>query len=123
MIATTATDATGLFTFEVSPGAYIIAQLENLPPYIDVSDSDGDHPNLIEVDVTIADSVGNDFVDRVSTVCPVGTVEFRPPTEEEMVAEINARMAGPLYPDVPAGIVVLVLTEFGPEMGKLDSFP
>ena len=62
IVATTLTDTNGDFTVEVPSGLYSVFETNN-PGVVDVSDSDGGDPNVINVDVTSSDSAFNVFVD------------------------------------------------------------
>jgi hypothetical protein len=66
IVATTLTDSTGQFVLKgVPPGIYSLEQT-NKPGYIDVSDSDGNDPNVIlNVNVGSTDSNNNKFMDKL----------------------------------------------------------
>eukprot|EP00542_Grammatophora_oceanica_P003299 CAMPEP_0194058590 /NCGR_PEP_ID=MMETSP0009_2-20130614/66682_1 /TAXON_ID=210454 /ORGANISM="Grammatophora oceanica, Strain CCMP 410" /LENGTH=83 /DNA_ID=CAMNT_0038708797 /DNA_START=69 /DNA_END=316 /DNA_ORIENTATION=- len=73
------TEADGNFTFMVEPGLYTLIQ-ENLDGFSDVTDSDGDDPNVIEIDVELSDDLENVFIDEMDSTAPSGEPTTSPTT-------------------------------------------
>jgi hypothetical protein len=94
LVDSTVTDSTGSYSFLVPPGLYTLREITP-PGFVDVVDSDGGDPNnILNVNVSSADSLETFFIDELPTLAPTLSPTLAP-TIIKTIAPTSSPTAAP----------------------------